>query len=182
MVLDVPWTEPDADSAPATATAPIPVAAPEKAPEPEHVAAETPEIRSHGGDTTIRVDVGLLDKLMNLAGELVLARNQILQFAAGQDDTSFVATGWDTVQVMAQAIETAGSTDGDKVAKAMENTEFQLLTGKLRWTDAAHGHQPDIEAALVELQGGKPSFIGWRRPTNVPKPPYLVKYIAEHKG
>jgi two-component system, chemotaxis family, sensor kinase CheA len=43
-------------------------------------------------DTTIRVDVGLLDKLMNLAGELVLARNQILQFAVTQKDTSFVAT------------------------------------------------------------------------------------------
>jgi branched-chain amino acid transport system substrate-binding protein len=97
-------------------------------------------------------------------------------------DTSFVATGWDTIQVMAQAVEKAGSTDGDAVAKVMENTEFQLLTGKLRWTDAAHGHEPDIEAALVELQGGKPSFIGWRRPTNVPKPPYLVKYIEEHKS
>ena len=31
---------------------------------------------------TIRVDVALLDKLMNLVGELVLARNQILQFTA----------------------------------------------------------------------------------------------------
>ncbi len=97
-------------------------------------------------------------------------------------DTSFVATGWDTIQVMAQAVEKAGSTDGDAVAKVMENTEFQLLTGKLRWTDAAHGHEPDIEAALVELQGGKPSFIGWRRPSDVPKPPYLVKYIEEHKS
>ena len=33
-------------------------------------------------DSSIRVDVGLLDKLMNLVGELVLARNQILQFTA----------------------------------------------------------------------------------------------------
>jgi two-component system chemotaxis sensor kinase CheA len=31
---------------------------------------------------TIRVDVGLLDRLMNLVGELVLARNQVLQFTA----------------------------------------------------------------------------------------------------
>ena len=31
---------------------------------------------------TIRVDVALLDKLMNLVGELVLARNQMLQFTA----------------------------------------------------------------------------------------------------
>ncbi len=43
-------------------------------------------------DTSIRVDVGLLDKLMNLVGELVLARNQILQFTANSDDAAFVAT------------------------------------------------------------------------------------------
>ncbi len=43
-------------------------------------------------DSTIRVDVGLLDKVMNLVGELVLARNQILQFASRMKDTSFLAT------------------------------------------------------------------------------------------
>ena len=43
-------------------------------------------------DSNIRVDVGLLDKLMNLVGELVLARNQILQFSSTQQDTSFLNT------------------------------------------------------------------------------------------
>ena len=38
-------------------------------------------------DSSIRVDVALLDKLMNLVGELVLARNQILQHAATSGDT-----------------------------------------------------------------------------------------------
>ncbi len=42
-------------------------------------------------DSTIRVDVGLLDKVMNLVGELVLARNQVLQFASRQKDSSFLA-------------------------------------------------------------------------------------------
>jgi two-component system chemotaxis sensor kinase CheA len=40
----------------------------------------------------IRVDVGLLDKMMNLVGELVLARNQILQFTGTHQDTGFVST------------------------------------------------------------------------------------------
>ncbi len=41
-----------------------------------------PAARPQGaGDTTIRLDVSLLDQLMNLVGELVLARNQILQCA-----------------------------------------------------------------------------------------------------
>jgi len=42
-------------------------------------------------DSSIRVDVGLLDKVMNLVGELVLARNQVLQFANRMKDTSFLA-------------------------------------------------------------------------------------------
>ena len=36
-------------------------------------------------ETAIRVDVSLLDRLMNLVGELVLARNQILQFSTAQE-------------------------------------------------------------------------------------------------
>jgi two-component system, chemotaxis family, sensor kinase CheA len=42
--------------------------------------------RSVAADATIRVDVRLLDDLMNLVGELVLARNQIVQLATGDDD------------------------------------------------------------------------------------------------
>ncbi len=42
---------------------------------------------------SIRVDVGLLDKLMNLVGELVLARNQILQFTRTTEETNLVTTG-----------------------------------------------------------------------------------------
>ncbi|MEY4513062.1 MAG: hypothetical protein RLZZ450_5184 [Pseudomonadota bacterium] len=43
-------------------------------------------------DPRIRVDVKLLDRLMNLVGELVLARNQLLQHASGSDDTGLVST------------------------------------------------------------------------------------------
>jgi two-component system, chemotaxis family, sensor kinase CheA len=45
-----------------------------------------------GGDTTVRVDVGLLDKLMIRVGELVLARNQIVQYTNRHDDASFIST------------------------------------------------------------------------------------------
>ena len=41
---------------------------------------------------TLRVDLLLLEKLMNLVGELVLARNQILQHAVRQRDSGFLAT------------------------------------------------------------------------------------------
>lgn len=49
--------------------------------------------KSQASESTIRVDVGLLDKLMNLVGELVLARNQILQFTNSLGHNGLLATG-----------------------------------------------------------------------------------------
>ncbi|MCH8961102.1 MAG: Hpt domain-containing protein, partial [Bacteroidetes bacterium] len=40
-------------------------------------------------DNTIRVNVELLDELMNLVGELVLTRNQLMQMVRGQRDSEF---------------------------------------------------------------------------------------------
>jgi two-component system, chemotaxis family, sensor kinase CheA len=38
-------------------------------------------------ETALRVDVGLLDRLMNLVGELVLTRNQVLEYNSAQNDS-----------------------------------------------------------------------------------------------
>ena len=56
-------------------------------------AAEASQSANRGAvsDTSIRVDVVLLDKLMNLVGELVLARNQILQFTNTTEDPGLIA-------------------------------------------------------------------------------------------
>lgn len=43
-------------------------------------------------DSTIRVQVGLLDHLMNLMGELVLARNRVLQLTATSHDAALIST------------------------------------------------------------------------------------------
>lgn len=43
-------------------------------------------------DNAIRVQVGLLDRLMNLVGELVLARNQVLQYTVSQDMATLMNT------------------------------------------------------------------------------------------
>ena len=74
-----------------------PVAVPVAASAPVAATAEarrTDDDRAAAGtvaDSTIRVDVGLLDTLMNLIGELVLARNQIVQLASVQHDGSLLA-------------------------------------------------------------------------------------------
>jgi two-component system chemotaxis sensor kinase CheA len=53
---------------------------------------EDPERHSAAVDANIRVGVGLLDKLMDLVGELVLTRNQILQFNTLREDAGLNAT------------------------------------------------------------------------------------------
>jgi len=64
-----------------------------KPPDIQEAIQEQKEVRTLAAtDSTIRVDVGLLDKLMNLVGELVLARNQILQFATTQQEPVFLNT------------------------------------------------------------------------------------------
>ena len=64
---------------------------PAKPAEPSEGVERKQEGRSMA-DTNIRVDVKLLDQLMNLVGELVLARNQILQFSSKDQDAGFLAT------------------------------------------------------------------------------------------
>lgn len=51
---------------------------------------EKPLEESTSESNSIRVQVGLLDKLMNLVGEMVLTRNQVLQYARVNDDNDFL--------------------------------------------------------------------------------------------
>ncbi len=54
--------------------------------------ASPADSRTAVADSSVRVDVGLLDKLMTLVGELVLARNQIIQLAGDQDSAPLLGT------------------------------------------------------------------------------------------
>ncbi|MFO1487633.1 MAG: chemotaxis protein CheW [Verrucomicrobiota bacterium] len=79
--------------APPAPVAAAPSPAPAPAPMPAGEPVESGELKNSAvSDSNIRVDVGLLDKLMNLVGELVLARNQVLQFTMHRTDSSFLAT------------------------------------------------------------------------------------------
>ena len=69
----------DAEATDAEATGPTPA--------PARESAGAPVVSS-----TIRVDVVQLDRLMNLVGELVLARNQVLQCTTSESDAALLAT------------------------------------------------------------------------------------------
>ena len=61
---------------------------------PEDILAAQQAVRVRNPESaieTIRVGVNLLDRLMNLVGELVLARNQLLQFSNSTQDAGFQA-------------------------------------------------------------------------------------------
>jgi len=74
------------------------------APRAEPLDEKVPEVATEGkaeeectkssavADANIRVGVGLLDKLMDLVGELVLTRNQILQFNTEREDPALNVT------------------------------------------------------------------------------------------
>ena len=90
-------TPTDVESEPGSSLAPAPLTEPPG----ESVSGETPEalkaekngVKSSAvADANIRVGVGLLDKLMDLVGELVLTRNQILQFNTEREDAALNTT------------------------------------------------------------------------------------------
>jgi two-component system chemotaxis sensor kinase CheA len=95
---------PAAEPAHAPAASPVAVA---QAPEPvEAVAdaaaltpAEASKARTQGttAESTLRVDVALLNRMMNLVGELVLTRNQVLQATAADPNMTLLSRRLDMV-------------------------------------------------------------------------------------
>jgi len=88
----------------AAATLTPEAAAPSPAPPPAPVAPPTAEagkarapITSTAADSTLRVDVALLNRMMNLVGELVLTRNQVLQATATDPGMTMLSRRLDMV-------------------------------------------------------------------------------------
>jgi branched-chain amino acid transport system substrate-binding protein len=72
---------------------------------------------------------------------------------------AYQAMGWDSVMMVAAAMEEAGSTEGAKVSDALEEIEFEGLSGKTSYTDAEEGHRPIKEAFIDKLENGQPVFL-----------------------
>ncbi|MFK7768399.1 MAG: chemotaxis protein CheA [Mariniblastus sp.] len=85
-----PKVPPVQDPAPLAVEAPKNETSKPRAAETEP-AAETTDRTQSVADSTVRINVDLLDKLMNLVGELVLSRNQIIQFSETIEDPAMIA-------------------------------------------------------------------------------------------
>lgn len=80
------------------------------------------------------------------------------------------ALGYDTAWTLMNAMEAAGTTDGDALAEQMTNMSFDLLSGELTWSSAEDGHEPQKESAIVYLEEGQPVFDKWVKPDWSPEP------------
>ena len=71
---------------------------------------------------------------------------------------TFAALGYDAANMLIKAIESAGSTDGEKLRSALENTKgFQGVSGML--TVDPKTHNPVKSAAILQFKDGKSVFM-----------------------
>lgn len=103
---------------------------------PESPADATGEHRASVADSTLRVHVNLLDKLMTLVGELVLDRNRLIQLTAGQDDASVTS-----------AVQHLNRVTSD-LQEAVMKTRMQPIGGA--WTKL-----PRLVRDLAQMSGKK---------------------------
>ncbi len=141
----------DAEPAPAAATparAATPAAPPVSAPEGAEVKGPA------ASDSSIRVDVGLLDKLMNLVGELVLARNQILQFTTTVEDGGFVATSQRlnliTTELQEGVMKTRMQPIGNVWAKFPRVVRDLALACKKQVRIEMEGKETELDKTIIE--------------------------------
>ena len=74
----------------------------------------------------------------------------------GKSPNSFNALGYDTVYLLTDAIERAGSTDGAKIKEALAATkDLELVTGLY---SVDENHHPIKSATILEYKDGKQVF------------------------
>jgi two-component system chemotaxis sensor kinase CheA len=102
----------------------------------------------------IRVDVALLDRVMNLVGELVLARNQIVQVAGRQHGTSMLALaqrlGAVTTELQAAVMKTRMQPIGNVLGRFPRMArELARATGKKVRLEL-EGRDTELDKTIVE--------------------------------
>lgn len=116
---------------------------------------EASEVRaSNLTDAAIRVDVGLLDKLMTLVGELVLSRNQILQYSDSHEDSSFLGAvqrlNLLTTELQANVMKTRMQPIGNVLSKFPRIVrDLSLACGK-KVRFEMEGQETELDKSLIE--------------------------------
>jgi two-component system chemotaxis sensor kinase CheA len=105
-------------------------------------------------DANIRVDVGLLDKLVNLVGELVLARNQVLQFTATRRDPAFLHTTQRLNQITTELQEGVMKTRMQPIGNILNKFPRQVRDLAVACGKQVHltieGEETELDKTLLE--------------------------------
>lgn len=105
-------------------------------------------------DSTIRVDVELLEKLMNLVGELVLARNQVIQFTNQVGDVQFQRTAQRlnlvTTELQESVMKTRMQQIGNVWSKFPRVVRDLAVTCKKKVRVEMEGKETDLDRSLLE--------------------------------
>ncbi len=120
--------------------------------------------------SSIRVDVVLLDKLMNLVGELVLVRNQILQFSSTQQDSTFLNTSQRLNLITSELQEGVMKTRMQPIGNI-----WSKFPGLVQELAAASGKQIRVEMEGKETEIDKTLIESIKDPLA-----HLVRYAADH--
>ena len=169
-------TAPSADTAPNTETAPDAATAPATASVKtlpvvhESTAASVSPAVPEGNDrrgssdgadgktalseSTLRVGVDVLDKLMNLVGELALGRNQLLQLASSHDDSPFAKPVQQLDRVTTDLLEAVMKTRmqpiGNAWAKLPRLVRDLAQTNGKRITLLMHGAETELDRQILQ--------------------------------
>ncbi|MGA2980263.1 MAG: chemotaxis protein CheW [Terriglobales bacterium] len=105
-------------------------------------------------DRTIRLDVALLDQLMNLVGELVLARNQILQFANRTEESGLLVTSQRlnliTTELQEGVMKTRMQPIGNIWSKLPRTVRDLALACGKRVRVEMEGKETELDKTLIE--------------------------------
>lgn len=132
-----------APSPPPAEPAPAPAPAKVEKKEKEATKAATPEAQ-------IRVAVGVLDSLMNLAGELVLSRNQLLQAVSTEEKTGLEAISARLDQVTSELQEAIMQTRMQQIG-----TVFSRFPRVVRDLSSKLGKQCELEVEGKDVEVDK---------------------------
>ncbi len=135
----------------ATATASEPAAAKKK-----ETKKETGEKKA-APEASIRVPVGVLDKLMNLAGELVLSRNQLMQAISSKDRSGLDTIASHLDQVTTEVQESIMQTRMQQIGSVFSKFPriVRDLSSKLNKQCALNidGKEVEVDKTIIEAIG-----------------------------
>ena len=105
-------------------------------------------------ESSIRVDVGLLDRLMNRVGELVLLRNQIVQFTNSSEDSELLGTSQRlnllTTELQESVMKTRMQPIGNIWSKFPRTVRDVAVTFKKEVRIEMEGRETELDKTIIE--------------------------------